>query len=92
MSVADGLRDWIGQTVVVDVTNPTVYIGRLDAADEYFVTLADADDHELRGGTVSKEIYVMEAIRNGLQPSRKLVKLKQAEILSLSRAEDIILY
>lgn len=78
--------------VVIDVAPPVVYIGRLIEANEYFVTLADVDVHDLRNPTVTKEVYIMEIRRNGIQPNRRLVKIKQQEVLSMSRLDDVILY
>jgi small nuclear ribonucleoprotein (snRNP)-like protein len=83
---------FLGKEVVVDMSPPVVYIGVLAAADDYFLTLENADVHDLRNAVTSKEIYVMETARNGLQPNRKSVSLRQSEILSLSALADVIVY
>ena len=89
---ADALADCLGRPVVIDVTQPIVYIGTLCAADEDFFTLEQVDVHELAGGNVTKEVYVMEVARNGIQPTREKVRLKQAEVISLSALDEIIIY
>lgn len=92
MSTDDAYQELYDKAVVVDVAPPIVYIGRLVEANDYFVTLADVDVHEFRGSGVTKEVYVMETKRNGVQPNRKLVKIKQQEVVSLSVLSDIIVY
>lgn len=92
MDTSEQYREFFDQEVVVDVAPPVVYIGRLVEGNEYFITLADVDIHDLRVSTVSKEIYIMEARKHGVQPNRKLVKVKQSEVLSLSKLSDIIVY
>ena len=92
MDLAAAYREFLDQCVVIDVESPVVYIGRLLEANECFVTLADVDIHDLRNSTVSKEVYVMEAAQNGIQPNRRIVKVKQSEVLSISRLSDVIVY
>lgn len=83
--------DWLGKQVVLDVAPPLIYIGRLAAVDGFFLTLEEADVHELRGST-SKEVYLMEARRNGVQPNRRLARVKKSEVISVSLLDDVILY
>ncbi len=88
----EAYRDLFDKEVIIDMDVPSVYIGRLVEANEHFLTVADADVHALGDSTVTKEVYVMGVRRNGIQPTRKLVKVKQAKVLSISLLEDIILY
>ena len=92
MNTSEAYKEFVGQEVVVDVESPVVYIGRLVEADSGFVTLAEVDIHDLRISTTSKEVYVMEAKRFGVQPNRKLIKIVRNAVLSLSRLEDVIVY
>lgn len=92
MSATQALGSLIGQLLVIDVEAPVVYIGTLTEVTDAFVVLENADVHPLWSSSTSKELYVMEVRRNGVQATRKRVWLKQADILSLSRLEDVILY
>lgn len=92
MDTSELYKDFFDTDVVVDVAPPVVYVGRMIEANEYFITLADVDVHDLRVSTVSKEIYIMESRKHGVQPNRKLAKIKQSEVLSLSKLSDIIVY
>lgn len=92
MTISDHLSDFFDKDVILDVAPPVVYIGRLIEANDFFFTLADVDVHEIPPGGVTKEVYVMGARRNGIQPTRKLVKVKQSDVLSLTRLSDVIMY
>lgn len=92
MEMPAAYREFRGREIVVDVTPPVVYIGRLEAVDETFLLLADVDVHDLRDSPVSKEVYIMEAREHGIRPSRRRVAVKQCEVLSLSLLDDIIVY
>lgn len=92
MDIAEAYKELLDKTVVVDIASPVVYIGRLEDVNEFFVTLADADIHDLTPGGLTKEVYLMEANRNGNVPNRKMVKIKQSEVLGLSLLDDVILY
>jgi hypothetical protein len=92
MTLDEALKAYRDEVVVIDVAPPVVYIGRLAEADAHFVTLREVDVHELQSASVTKEVYVMEARRNGVQPTRQEVKIKASQVLSLSRLEDTILF
>lgn len=89
---SDLCQDWFDKDVVLDSAAPITYIGRLIEANDQFYTLADVDVHDMRNSAVTKEVYTMEVARNGVQPNRKLVKVRCGEVISLSLLEDIILY
>ncbi len=92
-SEANGaLQHFLGAVVVIDVAPPVIYIGTLRAADGAFLTLENADVHPLWNSATSKEVYLMEVRRNGVQPTRRRVLVKRAEMLSISLLEDIVLY
>ncbi len=82
----------LGRTVVVDVAYPIVYIGTLRQFAAGFLVLEDADIHELQCSTVTKEVYVMELRRNGFQPTRRQILIRQEQVLSLSALDDIVVF
>ncbi|MCX7935914.1 MAG: hypothetical protein N3A66_11730 [Planctomycetota bacterium] len=86
------LQEMFGKVVVVDIAPPVIYIGTLRAADTAFLTLENADVHPLWNSSTSKEVYLMEARRNGVQPTRRRVLVKRSEVLSISLLEDVVLY
>ena len=86
------LQDLLGKVVVVDVAPPVIYIGTLSAVDSAFITLENADVHPLWNSSTSKEVYLMEARRNGVQPTRRRVLVMRSEMLSISLLDDVVLY
>lgn len=82
--------DFIGQMVVVDVDGPVVYLGRLVSVGAEFLTLEDADVHNLGDSATSRERYVIEARRLGVRPNRKKAEVRIARVVGLSRLEDVI--
>ncbi len=80
----------VGQTVVVDTDGPVLYLGRLAALSDDFLTLEDADVHNLGDSATSRERYVIDAKRLGVRPNRKRVEVRLVRVVGLSRLEDVI--
>ncbi len=81
------------QMVVVDTDAPVLYIGRFLGANPAFLTLGDADIHECSTtGSRTKEVYAMEAGRNGVHPSRACVRVLLSRVLSISRLDEVVQY
>jgi hypothetical protein len=79
-----------GQIVVLDVTSPYVYIGTLANWDQLYLHLEDADVHDLRDTKTTREVYLVEAKRLGLNSNRKRTMVRIADVVSLSALDDII--
>lgn len=86
-SVYQHLQDRI---VVLDVASPYVYIGTLTGWDALYLHLADADVHDLRDTKTTREIYLVDAKRLGLNSNRKRALVRIADVVSLSALDDII--
>lgn len=80
----------IGSEVVLDVASPYVYLGTLAGQDSQYLILDDADVHDLRDTTTTRELYVVEARRLGVHPNRKRVWVRLGEIVSMSRLADVV--
>jgi len=79
-----------GQVVVLDVTSPYVYIGTLASWDPLYLHLDDADVHDLRDTKTTREIYLVDAKRLGVNSNRKRTMIRIADVVSLSALNDII--
>jgi hypothetical protein len=79
-----------GENVVIDVSSLYVYLGRLVGGDQHFLTLADADVHDLRETSTSREKYVLDSLRHGIRVNRKQVHVRCAEVVSVSRLTDVV--
>jgi len=84
------MNEMLGREVVIDVASMYVYLGRLTGGDEKFVVLEDADAHDLRDTTTTREEYVLAARRHGVSPNRARVYVRAAEIVSVSALDDVI--
>lgn len=79
-----------GENVVIDLSSPYVYLGRLVEARGDFLLLADADAHDLRDTATTREKYVLAARGHGINANRRWVWVSRREIVGISRLEDVI--
>ena len=80
----------LGQTVVLDARSLFTYAGTLVSVDQHYVVLEDADVHDLRDTTTSREVYVVELKKLGIRPNRVRVLVRRDEVLSISALDDVI--
>ncbi len=84
------MQEFIGQNVVVDVESMFVFLGRLKELREKTIVLKQADVHDLRDSTTTREAYVREARVHGIQPNRNKVLIRLEQVVSISPLEDVI--
>lgn len=84
------LEDFREQTVVLDVVSPYVIIGTLTGWDDRYLVLKDADVHDLRDTTTTRELYVLETRRFGVRISRERVLVKLSEVVAISALADVL--
>lgn len=82
--------DLLGQTVVIDLSSPYVYTGRLVEAGGEFLLLADADVHDLRDTATTREKYVLALRGHGVNANRRWVWVSRREVVGISRLEDVV--
>lgn len=82
-----GLR---GQTVVLDLVSPYVVLGLFTEADDRYLTLINADIHDLRDSKITRELYVLQAREHGIRANRKRVLIRTEEVVALSRLDEVI--
>lgn len=88
----ESLDDVFGKDVVLDTSGPLLYIGRLEAIDGFYFTLADVDVHDMHDGHAPKEKYILDARKYGIKKNRTRVLVRRDEVVSLSKLEDVIEY
>jgi len=81
-----------GETVVVDTGTTYIYVGTFKEMTERFLTLIDADVHDVAEGGSSKEMYALETRRHGIQKNRREVLVRNDVIVSMSKLDDVILF
>ena len=80
----------IGVTVVLDTASPFVFLGRLQEVTPTFAVLQDADAHDLRETNTTREAYVLDAVRHGINVNRSEVWVRWDEVVCLSRISDVV--
>jgi hypothetical protein len=83
-------QDCIGQVVVLDLVSPFVCVGLLVEVDRDCLLLEEADLHDLRDTTTTREAYVLDLRRHGTIANRRRVWVSIREVVSLSRLEDVV--
>lgn len=79
-----------GQEVILDVLGMFVYVGTLTDSSNHYYILENADVHDLRDSSTTRELYVLEAKKHGVRPNRKKVLVRKNEVISISLLADVI--
>ena len=88
-------RPWkglVGRDVVIDTDSSFVYIGRLEGVEDHFLALSTVDVHDMGDSRVTKEIYVLEAMKYGVRANRRFVYVARNRALSVSLLDDVVRY
>jgi hypothetical protein len=84
------LEEMMGQKVVIDLRSEFVCLGTLHHIDEQFLELRNADLHDLRDTDTTREYYVAASQNTGVKRNRKRVLVVRAEMIAISRLEDVV--
>ena len=82
----------VGSEILVDTDTGFVIIGKLEDARAGSLSLAEADVHDMRDSSVTKEVYALEAMKYGVRSNRKRVHVRMARVVCVSLLEDVIRY
>jgi hypothetical protein len=83
------LTELIGQVIAVDLISTYVCLGVLTSVDPLFLELRDADLHDFRHGSATREVYVYESATLGVRPNRSRVLLRLADVVAVSRLSEV---
>src|SRR5208282_3142573 len=83
------LEALLGKVVVVDLISSYACLGTLVGCDALFLELRDADLHDFRDSPASREVYVHDSARLGIRRNRARVLIRRAEIVAITRFDDI---
>ena len=84
-----GLESLLGSTVVLDLSSPFVFIGRLLEEQADYLVLEDADAHDLRDSPTTREKYILDCRLHGVRLNRRRIWVRRGEIVSISRLDDV---
>jgi hypothetical protein len=79
-----------GRDVVLDLSSQYVILGTFRGRDALHYIIDNADVHDLRDTTTSRELYVLDARRHGINPNRKRVFVRKEGVVGLSNLADVI--
>jgi small nuclear ribonucleoprotein (snRNP)-like protein len=79
----------LNQVVVVDLRSTYVCLGTLESCDEQYLVLLDADLHDLRDSTATREVYVYDSVRFGIRRNRARILVRVDDIVAITRFADI---
>lgn len=83
------LEPLVGQVVVVDLKSTYVCLGTLVAYDELYLQMCDADLHDFRDSTATREVYIFDSVRFGIRRNRARTLIRLDDVVAVSRLEDI---
>jgi hypothetical protein len=76
--------------VVLDLASTYVCLGRLVRYDENYLELKNADVHDLRDTETTRELYIADSVATGIKRNRKQVFVRRAEVIAISKLEDVV--
>jgi small nuclear ribonucleoprotein (snRNP)-like protein len=83
------LEPLVGQVVVIDLKSSYVCLGTLVAYDGCHLELRDADLHDFRDSTATREVYVYDSVRLGIRRNRERVLIRLDDVAAITRFSDI---
>jgi len=84
------LDEFVNQKVVVDLRSHYVCLGTLVRFDEQWLELRNADLHDFRDTDTSRENYIAASCATGVKRNRKRVLVVRADVVAVSRLEDVV--
>jgi hypothetical protein len=84
------MEEFIGQQVVLDLRGPFVCLGRLQSMTDHHFEMRNADFHDLRDTETGRENYVAASHKTGIKRNRKRILIPRAEVVGISRLEDVV--
>ena len=81
----------LGETVVLDLSSPYVYIGRLTEEQADYLVLEEVDAHDLRDSATTREKYVLDCRLHGVRANRRQIWVHRRDIVGISRLADVLL-
>lgn len=89
MTLRERLAAWTGEQVVIDCVSPYVAVGTLKRVEAEFLELVDADMHDLRDTSTTREMYVVKTAMHGVLTNRRTLLFRTAEVVGIARLSDV---
>jgi hypothetical protein len=79
-----------GALVVLDTSSPYVILGRVQREVANWLVLTEVDVHDLRDTPTTREKYILDSRLHGIRANRREAWVRLAEVVAVSRLEDVI--
>lgn len=86
----DPLEHLRGREVVLDMASPYVVLGTLAGSGPHYLVLENADVHDLRDTTTTREMYVVKARRHGISANRQRMLVRHSDVIAVAALEDVV--
>jgi hypothetical protein len=83
------LEALIGQVVVIDLISTYVCLGTFAGLDREFLDIRDADLHDFRDSTKTRELYVYDSVRLGIRRNRTRVLVRRSEVVAVTCFSEV---
>jgi hypothetical protein len=83
------LEALVGKVVILDLKSSYVCLGKLASIDSLFFEMTDADLHDFRDSTATREVYTYDSVRLGIRRNRARVLVRRDEVVALALFDDI---
>ena len=87
---ADPLEQLLGREIVLDLASPYVVLGTLAGWDVHYLMLENADIHDLRDTTTTREMYVVKARRHGINANRQRMLVRRGDVIGVAALDDVV--
>src|SRR5437588_13091284 len=84
------LEELVGEIVVIDLRSAFVCLGTLLKVGPDYLTLKNADLHDLRDTETTRENYVAASAATGIKRNRKKLWLLRTDIVAVGRLKDVV--
>jgi hypothetical protein len=80
----------VGKVVVLDLRSSYVCLGTLAGFDEEYLEVVDADLHDFRDSSATREVYVYDSKRLGIRRNRERVLVRRDEVIAVALFDDVV--
>lgn len=83
-------EEFLTHVVVLDMASPYVYVGRFIGERHGYYVLEEADAHDLRDTSTTRERYVLDSRRHGVRTNRQRVFVDARQVVAISRLDEVL--
>ncbi len=86
----DLLLNYMQKDIILDLQSMYVCVGTLIDQDHRYLVLENADLHDLRDTSTTRERYIIDSKVHGIRANREQVLINRLEVVGISLLDDVI--